>query len=93
MKAVTPPFTILSATLTEFTVRLCFQIQSMVRMHQARKKYRDRLKYFKDHVSPRIRRRTSHKLIIRSSTVNVLKPQFVLRNQQDKSWVRNVCVL
>lgn len=27
------------------------QIQSMVRMHQARKKYRDRLKYFKDHVS------------------------------------------
>lgn len=27
------------------------QIQSKVRMHQARKKYRDRLKYFKDHVS------------------------------------------
>ena len=28
-----------------------FQIQAMVRMHQARKKYKDRLKYFKDHVS------------------------------------------
>ena len=28
-----------------------FKIQAMVRMHQARKKYKDRLKYFKDHVS------------------------------------------
>uniref|UniRef100_A0A672SNW4 IQ motif containing GTPase activating protein 1 n=1 Tax=Sinocyclocheilus grahami TaxID=75366 RepID=A0A672SNW4_SINGR len=29
----------------------CIQIQSMVRMHQARKKYRDRLQYFKDHIN------------------------------------------
>uniref|UniRef100_A0A8C5CYG0 IQ motif containing GTPase activating protein 1 n=1 Tax=Gadus morhua TaxID=8049 RepID=A0A8C5CYG0_GADMO len=31
--------------------RVLFQIQAMVRMHQARKKYRDRLKYFKDHIN------------------------------------------
>lgn len=27
------------------------QIQSLARMHQARKRYRDRLQYFRDHVS------------------------------------------
>lgn len=41
-------------TNTVKTERIYFclpQIQSMVRMHQARKKYKDRLKYFQDHVS------------------------------------------
>ncbi|KAK7801828.1 hypothetical protein U0070_023308 [Myodes glareolus] len=29
----------------------CIQIQSLARMHQARKRYRDRLQYFRDHIN------------------------------------------
>ena len=44
---------IIDGSSVQFRLNIMFvsQIQSMVRMHQARKKYKDRLKYFQDHVS------------------------------------------
>uniref|UniRef100_A0A668A914 IQ motif containing GTPase activating protein 1 n=1 Tax=Myripristis murdjan TaxID=586833 RepID=A0A668A914_9TELE len=47
------PSIIISEIILCYSKQLYFilsQIQAMVRMHQARKKYKDRLKYFKDHV-------------------------------------------
>uniref|UniRef100_A0A673KM10 Ras GTPase-activating-like protein IQGAP1 n=1 Tax=Sinocyclocheilus rhinocerous TaxID=307959 RepID=A0A673KM10_9TELE len=48
LKSQEPSVTCIQVTLLWLP---SLSIQSMVRMHQARKKYRDRLQYFKDHIN------------------------------------------
>lgn len=71
----------------------------MVRMHQARKKYKDRLKYFKDHVSTvQLPQAWSHKSTFTATTsvsvsLSELKDSFVnFRSQIQHSKERNCLV-
>uniref|UniRef100_A0A673KDE1 Ras GTPase-activating-like protein IQGAP1 n=1 Tax=Sinocyclocheilus rhinocerous TaxID=307959 RepID=A0A673KDE1_9TELE len=54
LKSQEPSVTCIQVTLLwlpSLSAKQDWKIQSMVRMHQARKKYRDRLQYFKDHIN------------------------------------------